>query len=56
MKNQEKCLDNMDGSQKIRYYQIYADMCYPFIIRDIGAYYNNCKNDYEYQQLKKTNF
>lgn len=46
-------LDNMDGSQKIRYYQIYADMCYPFIIRDIGAYYNNCKNDYEYQQLKK---
>lgn len=48
--------NNVDGEQDVKYYEIDADTWKPTAIHNIDDYYNQCKTDYEYQQMYKDEY
>lgn len=48
--------DNIDGGKDIKYYEIDADTWQPTIIHNIDDYYEQCRAEYEYEQMYKDEF
>ena len=53
---EKSILNNVDGEQDVKYYEIDADTWKPTAIHNIDDYYNQCKTDYEYQQMYKDEY
>ena len=43
--------NNIDGGQEIKYYEIDADTWQPTAIHNIDDYYEQCRAEYEYEQM-----
>ena len=39
------------GGQEVKFYEIDTENMHPTIIKDIDAYYESCRVDYEYQKM-----